>query len=123
MNIRPTPTFLYNQRPQKPEPPPEPGGNKELIGAAVGGLALALPSIKLGIATGQSYGPQIAHNLVRRSLIGLSNGSISSSAASRTIQWATDPLVQARVGGLAIGTLGILVGAGIGYLAVRAFSE
>lgn len=120
MNIRPTPSYTPPKN-RKPDPPPH--RNREMLGAAVGGLALALPSVKLGIAAGQAYGPEIAHNLVRRSLIGLSNGDISARAASRTIQWATDPLVQARVGGLAIGTLGILVGAGLGYLAVRAFSE
>lgn len=110
-------------RPQKPEPPPDPGGSRnEMLGAAIGGLALAVPSVKLGFAAAQVYGPEIGNSIARRGLTMLGEGSMSATSAVRTIQWATDPLVQARVGGLAIGTLGILVGAGIGYLAVRAFT-
>lgn len=110
-------------RPQKPEPPPDPGmGRKESLGAAIGGLALAVPSVKLGFAAAQIYGPEIGNSIARRGLTLLGEGTLSPTSAVRTIQWATDPLVQARVGGLAVGTLGILVGAGIGYLAVRAFT-
>ncbi|MBT9583729.1 hypothetical protein IV102_10280 [bacterium] len=110
-------------RPQKPEPPPDPGrGRNEMLGAAIGGLALAVPSVKLGFAAAQVYGPEIGNSITRRGLTMLSEGSLSPTHAVRAIQWATDPMVQARVGGLAIGTLGILVGAGIGYLAVRSFT-
>lgn len=106
-----------------PAPPDESGLTRgELLGCGVGALVMAYPSVSLGIQAGRWYGPEIAETLTRKGLTWLANGTISGPTAQSLIQFATNPVAQAQVGGLAIGTLGMLVGAGTGYLIARALT-
>lgn len=79
----------------------------------IGGLALGTPSAYLGVQLAKEHGGRVADTFVREGLRMAANGTIDPQRWVRALPYVTDPQIQMRVGGFALGLAGFAIGAAL----------
>ncbi len=99
--LRPVKISPYTPPPQKRNP---------AAGAFAGGVTLGAPAAVLGYQLGERYGMRLVQAAVPHALELIQKGWVSPKTALDLARYALRPVVQAQVGALVLGTVGIAVG-------------
>ena len=116
--------FMVIRSTPLPTPRRAPSVPVQMLCSAAGGASLGVPAAILGHQLGERYGMSLVQSAVPHALKLLNHGWLSPATALNLAQQAFRPVVQAQVGALVLGGIGLTVGCMAGaYLAAGPASE